>query len=930
MSNKLFLLDAYALIYRAYYAFIKNPRINSKGMNTSAIFGFVMTLDEVIKKEAPSHIGVVFDLSTPTFRKEIYPEYKAQRPPTPEDIRAAIPWIKDIIKAYNIPVLELERYEADDVIGTLAKKAARKGFTVYMYTPDKDYAQLVEEKIFMYKPSRSGNGAEILGIEEVKEKFGVESPIQVIDILGMQGDVSDNIPGAMGIGPKTAKKLIAKYGSCEGVIANVNDLTGKQKENIANAIDNIKISKELATICIDAPIELDDQGLVFTAPDYNKLSELFSELEFNTLIRKIAPSSQQPTTTIATPKPEGFQTSLFGEPAEETQQEYTFQSTYKTIADIDHNYKLVETQQEINALVAELSTKTNFCFDTETTGLDSIDSRIIGISFCFEKHSAYYVVIPTNKAEADEKLANFKPLFENPNIAKTGQNIKFDIQMLANHNIKVVGRLFDTMIAHYLINPEQKHNMDFLSKFYLNYEPISIESLIGKGKNQLSMATVAVEKIAEYGAEDADVTWQLKEILFKELEENNFIELYHKIEEPLIYVLTDMERTGITLNDTKLKSYTKELAQDIAKLETDIIEMSETPDLNVSSPKQLGIVLFEKLMLDPKAKLTKTKQYSTSEETLVKLKDKHPIIEKILEFRSLKKLLTTYIEPLPELINKSTGKIHTSYNQAVTSTGRLSSTNPNLQNIPIREERGKRVREAFEASEGCTLLSADYSQVELRVMAHISNDTNMIEAFNHEADIHTATAAKIFKKPSSEVTKEERSKAKTANFGIIYGISSFGLSQRLNISRTEAKQLIDGYFESFPRVKEFMTECVEIAREKGYVETLFNRKRVLADINSKNPIVRGVAERNAINAPIQGTAADIIKIAMGNIFNKLQKNNLTTKMVLQVHDELIFDVPNNELDKVIHIVTTEMEKAAKLSVNLTVDYGTGNNWLLAH
>lgn len=929
MENKLFLLDAYALIYRAYYAFIKNPRINSKGMNTSAIFGFVMTLDELIKKESPSHLGVVFDLSTPTFRKEIYPAYKAQRPPTPEDIRAAIPWIKDIIRAYNIPVIELERYEADDVIGTLAKKAARQGYTVFMYTPDKDYAQLVEEKIFMYKPSRNGNGAEILGIEEVKEKFGVETPLQVIDILGLQGDVSDNIPGAMGIGPKTAKKLIEKFGSCEGVIENAHTLAGKQRENIVNAAENIKISKVLATICLDAPIDLDEQGLVFTQPDYNKLAELFTELEFNTMIRRITPVAAQ-TPTVAQPKPEGFQTSLFGEPEEEVQQQMTFQSNYKTIADVNHNYKLVDSQHEIDSLVAELSTKTDFCFDTETTGLNLIDSRVIGISFCFENHSAYYVVIPTNKDEADAKLANFKAVLENPNIAKTGQNIKFDIHMLANHNIKVAGRLFDTMIAHYLINPEQRHNMDFLSKFYLNYEPISIESLIGKGKGQLSMTTVSVDKIVEYGAEDADVTWQLKEILFKELEDNNFLELYSKIEEPLIYVLADMERTGITLDDITVKGYTDELRTDVIALEKEIIELCETPDLNVSSPKQLGIVLFEKLKLDDKAKLTKTKQYSTSEETLEKLKDKHPVIEKILEFRSLKKLLTTYIEPLPELINKRTGKIHTSYNQAVTATGRLSSTNPNLQNIPIREERGKKVRQAFIASPGCSLLSADYSQVELRVMAHISNDQNMIDAFNLEADIHTATAAKIFKKQSSEVTKEERSKAKTANFGIIYGISAFGLSQRLNIPRTEAKQLIDGYFESFPRIKEFMSECVAVAREKGYVETLFNRKRMLDDINSKNAIVRSVAERNAINAPIQGTAADIIKIAMGNIFAKLNQCNLKAKMVLQVHDELIFDVPVNELEEVTQIVTSEMQNATKLLVPLTIDYGVGENWLVAH
>ncbi|MCT4638321.1 MAG: DNA polymerase I [Bacteroidales bacterium] len=922
MSKKLFLLDAYALIYRSYYAFIKNPRINSKGMNTSAAFGFTMTLDELLKKEQPTHIGVVFDPPAPSFRRDIYPEYKAQRPPTPEDIKSAIPVIKDIIKAFNIPVIQVDKYEADDVVGTLAKKALAEDFTVYMMTPDKDYAQIVEDGIFMYKPKRSGNDAEILGVEEVKEMFGIETPLQVIDILALMGDASDNIPGANGIGPKTAKKLIAKYGSVEELYENLSDLKGKQLENLTLGKDNVLLSKTLATIALDAPIDFKAEEFKIEEFNFKVLSELFAELEFSGLAKRIIPSFTE------TPKPaEGpVQTSLFGD---DVNNEPAFVSSYKSVNDTEHEYICVDTDSDIEKLVETLSACDNICFDTETTSLNALTAEIVGVSFSVEKGKAWYIPLSANRDEAIRVLGILRPLFENDSIAKTGQNIKYDIHVLNNYNIEVKGKLYDTMIAHYLISPDQKHNMDFLAQYYLNYSPISIETLIGKGKAQKSMRDVSVDKVTEYAAEDADITWQLKDLIFAELEEKGLSELYWTIEEPLIRVLAAMERRGIYLDVDIINSFTDDLRKDVIKLEEEVRNLAEEPELNVSSPKQLGVVLFEKLALDAKAKKTKTKQYSTSEETLQKLKDKHPIIEKILEFRGVKKLLTTYIEPLPALVNGD-NKIHTSYNQAVAATGRLSSTNPNLQNIPIREDRGMKVREAFVPGEGCTLLSADYSQIELRIMAHMSGDENLIDAFMEGKDIHTATAAKIFGKSHDEVTRDERSKAKTANFGIIYGISAFGLSQRLNISRKEAKELIDGYFASFPKVKEYMNNCIEEARKKEYVETLYGRKRMLRDINSRNAIVRGVAERNAINAPIQGTAADIIKLAMINVRKSILDKGLKTGMVLQVHDELILDVSNDELDIVKDIVVNEMQSVASLKVPLLVDFGTGNNWLEAH
>jgi DNA polymerase-1 len=922
MSKKLFLLDAYALIYRSYYAFIKNPRINSKGMNTSAAFGFTMTLDELLKKEQPTHIGVVFDPPAPSFRRDIYPEYKAQRPPTPEDIKSAIPVIKDIIKAFNIPVIQVDKYEADDVVGTLAKKALAEDFTVYMMTPDKDYAQIVEDGIFMYKPKRSGNDAEILGVEEVKEMFGIETPLQVIDILALMGDASDNIPGANGIGPKTAKKLIAKYGSVEELYENLSDLKGKQLENLTLGKDNVLLSKTLATIALDAPIDFKAEEFKIEEFNFKVLSELFAELEFSGLAKRIIPSFTE------TPKPaEGpVQTSLFGD---DVNNEPAFVSSYKSVNDTEHEYICVDTDSDIEKLVETLSAYDNICFDTETTSLNALTAEIVGVSFSVEKGKAWYIPLSANRDEAIRVLGILRPLFENDSIAKTGQNIKYDIHVLNNYNIEVKGKLYDTMIAHYLISPDQKHNMDFLAQYYLNYSPISIETLIGKGKAQKSMRDVSVDKVTEYAAEDADITWQLKDLIFAELEEKGLSELYWTIEEPLIRVLAAMERRGIYLDVDIINSFTDDLRKDVIKLEEEVRNLAEEPELNVSSPKQLGVVLFEKLALDAKAKKTKTKQYSTSEETLQKLKDKHPIIEKILEFRGVKKLLTTYIEPLPALVNGD-NKIHTSYNQAVAATGRLSSTNPNLQNIPIREDRGMKVREAFVPGEGCTLLSADYSQIELRIMAHMSGDENLIDAFMEGKDIHTATAAKIFGKSHDEVTRDERSKAKTANFGIIYGISAFGLSQRLNISRKEAKELIDGYFASFPKVKEYMNNCIEEARKKEYVETLYGRKRMLRDINSRNAIVRGVAERNAINAPIQGTAADIIKLAMINVRKSILDKGLKTGMVLQVHDELILDVSNDELDIVKDIVVNEMQSVASLKVPLLVDFGTGNNWLEAH
>ena len=941
MEKKLFLLDAYALIYRSYYAFIRNPRFNSKGLNTSAIFGFVNTLEDILKTQSPTHIAVAFDLSAPTFRHEFYPAYKANREETPEDIRKSVPIIKEILKAYNIALLEAPGYEADDVIGTLAKKAEKNGFITYMMTPDKDYGQLVSDTIFMYKPRRGEGDVEILGKNEICKNFSLIDPMQFIDILALWGDVSDNVPGAPGIGEKTAIKLISEFGNIDNIYANIDKLKGKQRESLEQNKEQVYRAKKLVTIAIDAPVELDEQILMLHKPDNQKLKTIFEELEFRTMAQRLIVQPADPALAMAeeTPvQPEQKQQysipqqgmlNLFGD--EQLPTVTTAQKSFKTIQDVEHNYHLITDKEKRSELISKLSSLNEFCFDTETTGLEAIDTEIVGLSFSYKTGEAFYVPIPINREEAQSLINEFKLVFENTEIKKIGQNIKYDMLMLKAYDIDVKGEIFDTMLAHYLLQPELRHNMNFLAESYLNYSPVPIENLIGKkGKNQMSMRSVALEQISEYAGEDADITWQLKEIFEKELEKNNLSALAQKVEMPLARVLADMEFTGVSLNTKALNIFAQQLVEEIMQIEKEIYTLSGM-EFNISSPQQLGKVLFDHLKISSDAKKTKTDQYSTGEEVLEKIVDAHPVIPKILEFRSLKKLHSTYVEALPKLIHKKTGKIHTSYNQALVSTGRLSSNNPNLQNIPIREERGREIRKAFIPSTAeHVFLSADYSQVELRIMAHLSQDTAMIDAFIHDEDIHAATAAKIFNIPLTEVTSDMRRKAKTANFGIIYGISSFGLAQRLSISRSEAKQLIDGYFLTYPKVKKYMDQSIFIAREKGYVETILGRRRFLPDINSKNAIVRGVAERNAINAPIQGSAADIIKIAMINIFSQFEKENLKSKMIMQVHDELNFDVLKSELDVVKNIVRNEMQQAIQLSVPLTVDIGVGENWLEAH
>jgi DNA polymerase-1 len=922
MSKNLYLLDAYALIYRSYYAFIKNPRYNSKGQNTSAIYGFVNTLIDLIAKENPTHIAVVFDPPYPTFRHTMYKEYKAQREATPEDIKMSIPIIKEIIKGFNIPVIEIPNYEADDTIGTLAKLAEKEGFTTYMMTPDKDYGQLVSDHIFMLKPARGGNDAEVIDKQKICDKYNIKDPVQVIDILGLMGDASDNIPGAPGIGEKTAMKLIAQYESIENLYEHIDEITGKQKEKLAENKEQVLLSKVLATIKLDVPVTIEPEKLILDKPDEEKLTKLFEELEFKTIASRMFQKEIRPT-----PATSVMQGSLFGE----TEIEQAV-SDLKNISNVDHDYKLIDTAEKRQTLIETLGKQKEFCFDTETTGLDPLTAEIVGLAISYKSHEAFYIPFPAERNEATKLFIEFKPVLENKTIRKIGQNIKYDISILKQYGIEVRGEIFDTMIAHYLMQPDLRHNLNFLSEQYLGYKPISIEELIGKkGAKQGSMRDVPAEKITNYACEDADLTYQLKEIFEKELEKNYLDNLSATMEMPLIPVLADMEQTGIKIDTNALNEFAKELNKELIKTEEKIIEQAGIY-FNISSPKQLGEILFDKMKLDPNAKKTKTKQYSTSEETLQKLLDKHPIVGDVLEFRSLKKLLSTYVEALPKLINEKTGKIHTTYQQAVASTGRLSSKNPNLQNIPIREERGREIRKAFIPSDKeHVLLAADYSQIELRVMAHMSQDTNMIEAFNKNEDIHTSTAAKIFHVENiDDVSSDQRRKAKTANFGIIYGISAFGLSQRLGVPRTEAKQLIDDYFEGFPKVKEYMDKSIAKAREKGYVETMLGRKNMLKDINSRNAIVRGVSERYAINAPIQGSAADIIKLAMIDIFDEMQEKNYKSKMILQVHDELIFDVHKPELEEIKNLVRTKMEGAVKLSIPLTVDVGTGDNWLEAH
>nr|WP_321454101.1 DNA polymerase I [uncultured Carboxylicivirga sp.] len=921
-KKDLYLLDAYALIFRAYYAFIRNPRINSKGFNTSAIFGFTNSLLEILTKENPSHIAVVFDPSGPTFRHEEYPEYKANRDATPEDIRKSVPYIKQLIEALNIPVIVKDGFEADDVIGTLSAKASEKGYQTYMVTPDKDYAQLVKDNVFMYKPRSKGGGIDIWGIDQVKENFAINTPEQVIDILALWGDAADNIPGCPGVGEKRAKDMIQKYGSIDGIYEHIDELKGKQKENMINFKDQVKLSHHLATIRLDVPIELDEKALEREKPNMEAVNQLFEELEFKNLISRI--------NSLYGTKP--VQGDLFGTPAPDTTEEAPIiVSSFKTNKDIPHHYYLVDNEMKLASLKAELSVQKRFCFDTETTSINAMEAELVGMSFSWKEHEAYYVPVSTNKEEAQILVNSFREVFEDGNIIKIAQNLKYDMLILKNYGINIAGPFFDTMVAHHLLYPGLKNGMDYMAETYLNYTPISYESVVGpKGAKQKNMRDIDPALVCEYAAEDADVTLQLANKFETEIAESDVKDLFENIEMPLIEVLTDMEFQGVRLDDKALGEFALHLKETISKLETKITELAGI-DFNIASPKQVGEVLFEHLKIDAKAKKTKSGQYSTNEETLQKLKDKHDIIPAILEYRGLVKLLNTYVEALPKLINTSTKRIHTSYNQAIVVTGRLSSTNPNLQNIPIRDENGKEIRKAFTASDDeHVFLSADYSQVELRLMAHFSKDEHLIDAFNRGEDIHAATAAKIFKVSLEEVTADMRRKAKTANFGIIYGISAFGLAERLTIPRKEAKEIIDGYFESFPGVKKFMEDCVANAREKGFVETLHHRKRNLSDINSRNGVVRGVAERNAINAPIQGTAADIIKQAMVNINTRFKEENIQSKMILQVHDELNFDVLKSELEKVQSIVKHEMENAIKLSVPLDVDMGTGKNWLEAH
>ena len=924
-DKRLFLLDAYALIYRAYYGLIKNPRINSKGVNTSAIFGFVNTLEEVLRKENPTHIAVGFDPAGPTFRHEAFEQYKAQREETPEVIRQSVPVIKEIIRAYNIPLIEVAGYEADDVIGTLAKEAEKAGFDTYMMTPDKDYGQLVSPHIFIYKPLFGGN-FEVRGVEEVTAKYGIERPEQVIDILGLMGDASDNIPGCPGIGEKTAMKLVQEFGSIENLLAGTEKLKGATKTKIESHTEEIKFSKFLATIKTDVPVTFDEEALRRSPVDEEALRKIFEELEFRNLAERIL-GKNTPTPPAAESTP--VQGSLFDLFATEG----TSEEKYSTLRDVNstpHAYQLFNKEEDMVRLAHTLETCQKFAFDTETTGIEPMTAELVGMSFAIDEGEAYYVPVPAEKAAAERIVNIFKKALENPASQKIGQNIKYDYIMMRRYGVRPAGAFFDTMVAHYLLQPEQRHNMDYLAEIYLGYKTIHIEELIGpKGKGQRSMRDVAPEQVCPYAAEDADITLQLKNRLEAELAREGMEPLFYDIEMPLVRVLAEMEICGVRIDTEALRRSSADLGKRLAAIEQEIYELAGTP-FNISSARQVGEILFERLKIDEKARKTKTGQYSTTEEVLEKLRYRHPVVDKILTYRGLRKLLSTYIDALPELINPATGKIHTSFNQTVTATGRLSSSNPNLQNIPIRDDEGREIRRAFIPEEGALFFSADYSQIELRIMAHLSGDPAMTEAFVSGHDIHAATAAKIYKVGIDEVTKEMRRKAKTANFGIIYGISTFGLAERLNIPRSEAKQLIDGYFETFPRVKQYMEQSIEVAREKGYVETLNGRKRMLPDINSHNSVVRGYAERNAINAPIQGSAADIIKIAMVRIFDRFEREGLQAKMILQVHDELNFTVPLTEIDIVSRIVKEEMERAATLRVPLIADTGTGSNWLEAH
>ena len=932
-NSKLFFLDAYALIYRAYYAFIKNPRINSKGFNTSAILGFVNTLEDVLKKENPTHIGVAFDPSGPTFRHEAYEQYKAQREETPEAIRLSVPIIKDIIRAYRIPILEVAGYEADDVIGTLATKAGQQGITTYMMTPDKDYGQLVTDHVFMYRPKYGDKEFEVMGIEQVKAKFDIQSPSQVIDMLGLMGDASDNIPGCPGVGEKTAQKLIAEFGNIENLLEHTDQLKGALKTKVETNREMITFSKFLATIKTDVPIELDMSALVREQPDEEALRKIFEELEFRTLMERIFKKESQPLPFSAGPlfaqESGPIQGDLFAEitsngPIEEKK------SNIDTLKTLNTDYQLIDNKEKRAKIIQKLLTTKILALDTETTGTDPMEAELVGMSFSFAENQGFYIPIPADREEALKIVNEFKEVFENEKTLKVGQNIKYDMIVLQNYGVEVKGPLFDTMVAHYVLQPELRHGMDYLAEIYLHYQTIHIEELIGpKGKNQKNMRDLAPEAIYQYACEDADVTLKLKNILEKELKENGAEQLFYEIEMPLVPVLVNIESNGVLLDTEALKQSSKHFTTQMEAIEQEIYQLAGE-EFNIASPKQVGEVLFDKLKIIDKAKKTKTGQYVTSEEVLESLRHKHPVVEKILEHRGLKKLLSTYIDALPQLINPRTGRVHTSFNQTVTATGRLSSSNPNLQNIPIRDENGKEIRKAFIPNEGALFFSADYSQIELRIMAHLSEDKNMIDAFLSGYDIHAATAAKVYKTDIKEVNSDMRRKAKTANFGIIYGISVFGLAERMNVDRKEAKELIDGYFETYPQVKAYMDKSIEVAREKGYVETIFHRKRFLPDINSRNAVVRGYAERNAINAPIQGSAADIIKVAMARIYERFKREGLKAKMILQVHDELNFSVPVEEKERVEQVVIEEMEKAYRMHVPLKADCGWGKNWLEAH
>ena len=946
-QKRLFLLDAYALIFRGYYAFIKNPRINSKGLDTSAILGFTNSLLDVIKRERPDHLAVCFDKGGSKDRVEIFKEYKANRDATPEGIKLAVPYIHKILEAMNIPAIVKEGFEADDIIGTLAKKAEKEGFKTFMVTPDKDFAQLVSENIFMYRPM-FGGGYETWGVEEIKAKFEIEDPLQVIDFLGMKGDASDNIPGLPGVGDKTAKKLLAQYGSMENLLANTHELKGKMKEKIEANAELGLLSKKLATILLDVPVEFDAKSCELGAPDSEKVEVIFQDLEFRRLIdnfnktfavkstEEVTPEFDSPTSTskktvvAATPQAGAGQFSLFGgdEPeAPMAPQNYG----RETAASTSHFYQNVTGDLGLKLFIKQLMRQPSVCFDTETTGLNPLNAELVGIAFSWEAHKGFYVPFPEPFDEAQVLVELFRPFFESSAIEKIGQNLKYDLKVLHKYKIEVKGSLFDTMIAHYLINADMRHNMEVLAETYLNYSPISIIELIGKkGKNQLSMRDVSLEKLTEYAVEDADITFQLASHFKKELTDAETLKLFNDIEIPLVKVLASMELEGIKLDTSFLKSLSIDLNIDIAYLETKIYEAAgET--FNIASPKQLGVILFEKLKLVDKPKKTKTGQYSTAEDVLSYLAKEHTIIQHILEYRGLAKLKSTYVDALPEQVLESTGHIHTEYLQTVASTGRLSSNNPNLQNIPIRTERGRQVRKAFvPRNEEYTLLAADYSQIELRVIAAMSQEETMIEAFKNGEDIHASTAAKVFNVSLSDVTREQRGNAKTVNFGIIYGVSAFGLSNQTDLSRTEAKELIETYYETYPKLRKYMSSQVDFARDHGYVTTLSNRRRYLKDINSRNAIVRGAAERNAVNAPIQGSAADVIKIAMINIYNKLQQGGFKTKMLLQVHDELVFDVYKPELETMKVLIKEEMENAYTLSVPLDIEMDVGSNWLEAH